>query len=415
MSKKESVRQPLWTRDFTIITAGSAVSMFGNAMSGFAMSLLVLDMTGSTLLYAVYMILYTLPQIIMPVVSGALLDRFSRKKTIWCLDFISAFLYMSAALILHGGFFSFPVFALYVFLIGAVNSTYMVAFDSFYPLLITEGNYSRAYSLMSVLETASAVMVPVSAWAYNQFGISPMMAVNAVSFLIAACLEMQIRTEEKYIAKQRSVITEGKRTFSDIREGAAYLMTRPGLKAIAFYFAFASLAGGASQVVTLPYFKSTYPNGEYIYMIVWGMAVAGRGIGGLIHYHITLPVQKKFTIAFVVYMATSLIEAFYLFLPVPVMAFLLLCTGFMGITSYTIRTSSTQSYVPDEMKGRFNGACNMLNTAGALAGEMTAGILADIISGRIVLMAFMLINALAAVILIGKNKKDIAPIYNTQN
>ena len=97
------------------------------------------------------------------------------------------------------------------------------------------------------------------------------------------------------------------------------------------------------------------------------------------------------------------------------MAFLLLCTGFMGITSYTIRTSSTQSYVPDEMKGRFNGACNMLNTAGALAGEMTAGILADIISGRIVLMAFMLINALAAVILIGKNKKDIAPIYNTQN
>ncbi len=415
MKESDSVRQPLWTRDFTIITAGSAVSMFGNAMSGFAMSLLVLDMTGSTFLYAVYMILYTLPQIIMPVFSGALLDRFSRKKTIWCLDFISAFLYISAAVILHEGIFSFPVFAVFVFLIGAVNSTYMVAFDSFYPLLITEGNYSRAYSMMSMLETASAVMVPVSAWAYNLFGIAPMMAVNAVCFLIAACLEMQIRTEEKYIEKRRSVSSEGSRMFNDIREGAAYLLSHPGLKAIAVYFTFSSLAAGASQVVTLPYFKTTYPNGEYIYMIVWGMAVAGRGIGGFIHYRITLPVNRKFAIAFAVYMATSLIEAFYLFMPIPVMALLLLCTGFLGITSYTIRISSTQNYVPDEMKGRFNGAFNMLNTVGTLAGEMTAGILADIISCRIVLMCFMLINAMAAVVFIGRNKKDIAPIYNTQN
>lgn len=42
---------PLWTRDFTIITLGSVISMLGNSMSGFALSLLVLDYTGSNLLY----------------------------------------------------------------------------------------------------------------------------------------------------------------------------------------------------------------------------------------------------------------------------------------------------------------------------------------------------------------------------
>ncbi len=41
---------PLWTRDFTIITLGSVISMLGNSMSGFALSLLVLDYTGSNLL-----------------------------------------------------------------------------------------------------------------------------------------------------------------------------------------------------------------------------------------------------------------------------------------------------------------------------------------------------------------------------
>ena len=41
----------LWTRDFTIITLGSVVSMLGGQLSGFAMSLLVLDYTGSTSWY----------------------------------------------------------------------------------------------------------------------------------------------------------------------------------------------------------------------------------------------------------------------------------------------------------------------------------------------------------------------------
>ena len=76
---------PLWTRDFTIITLGSVISMLGNSMSGFALSLLVLDYTGSNLLYAIYIATFTLPQIVMPIFSGAILDRFRvrRRSTRW--------------------------------------------------------------------------------------------------------------------------------------------------------------------------------------------------------------------------------------------------------------------------------------------------------------------------------------------
>ena len=137
----------LWTRDFTIITLGSVISMFGNAMSGFALSLLVLDYTGSTLLYSIYIVLFTLPQIIMPVLFGAWMDRFSRKKTIYTLDFISAGIYALAGFLLSKGWFSFPFLAAGVFIVGSINSVYMVAFQSFYPLLITKGNYQKAYSI----------------------------------------------------------------------------------------------------------------------------------------------------------------------------------------------------------------------------------------------------------------------------
>ena len=158
----------LWTRDFTIITLGSVVSMFGNSMSGFAMSLMVLDISDSTLLYSVYIAMFTLPQLFMPIVSGAVLDRFSRKKTIYMLDFVSAFLYILMAALLAVGWFSFPVFAVYCFILGAIQSTYMVAYESFYPLLISEGNFQKAYSIASVLETLSAVMVPVSTFLYGR-------------------------------------------------------------------------------------------------------------------------------------------------------------------------------------------------------------------------------------------------------
>ena len=97
LSPAPQPKAKLWTRDFTIITLGSVISMLGNSMSGFALSLLVLDYTGSNLLYAIYVATFTLPQVVMPIFSGAILDRFSRKKTIYTLDFISCLLYTSDA------------------------------------------------------------------------------------------------------------------------------------------------------------------------------------------------------------------------------------------------------------------------------------------------------------------------------
>ena len=76
-----------------------------------------------------------------------------------------------------------------------------------------------------------------------------------------------------------------------------------------------------------------------------------------------------------VYVVISLCEGFYLYCPLPVMMVSCFLTGILGVTSYTIRISATQSYVPDEKKGRFNGAFNMLNTVGSFTGNLLAGAL----------------------------------------
>ena len=108
----------------------------------------------------------------------------------------------------------------------------------------------------------------------------------------------------------------------------------------------------------------------------------------------------------------SAVTKIILFFPFPVMMLLCFIVGIGGVTSYTIRISATQSYVPDEKKGRFNGAFNMLSTIGALVGEFAAGILSESFPERIVLLAAMLLCALAAVLFIGGGRKQVAAIYN---
>ena len=411
------IRKPLWTRDFTIITVGSVVSMLGNSMAGFALSLMVLDYTGSTMLYAIYLMTYTVPQLIVPIISGAILDRFSRKKMIYTLDFMMGGLYLLLGILLSHGWFNFPLFALFSLTVGSVNSIYMVAYDSFYPLLISEGNYSKAYSIASVLETFAIFMVPVATFFYKLFGMGPLLMINAVCFLVAATLETRIRAEEKYIEKQKKSI-EGEdlskvsRVLVDIKEGFRYLFSEKGLMAIAIYFLFSSMAGGASNVICLPYFKGNFENGEYLFMMVFGMSFVGRALGGAFHYKKKLDAGNKFYIALFVYIMIGIFEGLYLYTPLHVAMVLSFFVGVGGVTSYTIRISSTQSYVPDENKGRFNGAFQVLSTSGSLIAELLAGSLTLVMDQRAVLLLFELASVVAAILIIGRNREHVKKIYN---
>ena len=410
--------RPLWTWDFTILTLGSVVSMVGNVLANFAMSLLVLDLTGSPMLYAVYIALYALPQMIVPVFSGAILDRFSRKRTIYTLDFISAGLFALAMAALWGGWFNFTALVAFSVITGSIDSMYSVAYQSFYPLLITEGNYSKAYSVASLLEMLTMVMAPVSAVVYNAGGILPLFGVNAVSYFIAALMEMRIGAEEKYTQGRREVLKSEKNALSrllrDVKEGVEYLRGERGLAAVAVYFAFSAMVGGATSALTLPWFKATFANGEYYYILVQGAAMAGRAIGSSYHYKRQLPARWKYTVALTVYIVLSVIDGIYLFLPIWVMAVLFLIYGMLGVTSFTIRISATQSYVPDEKKGRFNGVFEMLSTTGMFAGTLLAGALGTVLPQRGVILAFSAVGLAAALIFIGGRGRDVAAVYNRQ-
>ena len=406
--------QKLWTKNFTIITLGTAVSLFGNVISGFATGLLVLDYTGSVFLFAIYMILFDLPRVIMPQMIGPILDKFSRRKMIYTLDFMSAAIYGLFGLILLKGDINYVLLTIGCAILGIISSIYTVAYDSFYPLLITEGNMGKAYSISSTMESLLMIVTPLSAYLYHNIGIAPLFFIDCASYFIAAVFETQIRVKEEYVIEkgQKFGLSQYKETF---KEGMDYLKLEPGLMAVACYFMFSSFSGGANMIIGLPYFRGVYGTmGEYIFMIVGGAMMLGRLLAGVFHYRHKLKPESKFNIAFIVYLSIAIIGGSYLFTPVPCMVAMTFASGVLGMTSYNIRISATQAYVPHEKKGRFNGTFQMMSTFGMLAGELLSGAMADFMDKRMVLVCFSALEFAAAWMFMYRKRKDVSKIYNRE-
>lgn len=414
-------KQTLWTYDFTVITIGSFVSLVGSILSSFAVSLLVLDVTESTFLYMLYNVAYPLPMMLCPVLVGPYLDRVSRRKVIYFLDFLSSGIYVALFLLLREGWFSYPVLLAVNVLTGAISSVYGVAYDSFYPNLIAEGNFGKAYSISSLLEDVAYMAYPLAAILYQGLGgAAPLFAMNAVSFFLAACFEVTIHHRETHMegVAHETAQSAAAQFRQELREGMEYIQGEKGLLMIALYMMVVNMTGGAEQL-QLPYFLnhadrfSAWPvAAATLYAILSNFIVVGRLLGGAVQYRVRIQKERKYDVGLTVYVGTNLLAGIVLFLPVPLMAVSFFLSGMLGVTSYTIRTAATQSYVPDGKRARYNGALQMLSALGGVVGGLLTGALAEVLPERGIIAGANALALAAVYLFIWRGREHVKKIYN---
>ena len=430
----------LWSKNFTIITIGSLVSILGSAVAGWAMGLLAYEKTGDSFAYAIFMILYHLPRILLPLFVGPFLDRFSRRKVIYTLDFLSAGIYTALFFILYNDLFNYYAFLGVSMLIGSVDSIYTVAYESLYPNLIPRGNYRKAYSVSSLLYPLSAaVMIPIGGIAYSvsDKGLSFLFLFNAVTFLVAAIFETQIRLKESQVAEEGAV--HFRRLRQDFKEGIAYIRREKGLLVITIYFFTTMFAYGITGVLTMPYFKSMpseslpalFSTGVLFYSVISACNSVGRLSGGGIQYFTRYPTDKKFAIAIFVYLTICIFDGGYLLLPNtlwPLMCISNFLVGILAVNSYNIRIAATQSYVPDSIRGRFNGVFQMFNMLGTILGQLLGGWIGEQVIDRAavltigtahvpitaphVILLVNIFNVLCVLFIMLPGRKHVKKIYN---
>lgn len=410
------MNKPLWTRDFTIITVGTIISMLGSSITWFTLGLLVFDKTDSTFLYSLVSIAWQLPNFILPLFAGAYLDRFSRKKVIYVLDFLNGFIFVIASIMIGTGYYNYLLILLLTFVVGSIGCFYNVAYESFYPTLITEGNYQRAYSIGSLIyPVTNALMMPIAGFVYTRYGATPLLIFNAVSFIFAAIIEMFIKAEEKHIqidSASPSIQSILQNFGRDTKLGFDYVRGEKGLWAVTLFFTVNMLAGGVIQNLYVPFFSTTPGYTIEQMSTVMAFASIGRVLGGLMHYFIRYPKEKKFAIAVFVYAGITLIDAVFFHSSFQYMIVLMFVSGLMGITSYNIRISATHSYVPDDKRGRFNGIFMMFTSVGGLIGALIAGGLGEILAPQVIALLSSSAVLISIYLILIRNKEAVKKLYN---
>ncbi len=406
----------LWTRNFTILTIGSLISALGSSAAGVGFGILIFKQTGSPLSLALYMVANIIPRVITGFIAGPFVDRHARRKIIYTLDFISTMIFISISLVLFTGFFDVLIFTGIAAFLGIIDTIYQLAFMSMFPEVIEKGQHSKAYSLSSLIwPISAAIMAPIAAFMIENFeyGVAMLMLFNGITFFIAALFETTIHLKERLNTKE----IKGFQFIEDLKEGFRYYKMEKGIFGIAILFACFSFVYTSHDLLRMPYFiqSETYTLQHFSFLIT--ASSIGRMVGGVVHYIFKYPPKKRYVIAVSVYITVEIFSATLLYMPYLVMLVVSFLVGLLSVTSYNIRMTATQLYIPTEMRGRVNSTQNLLWNIGAILGALTVGYTAEYSSldYRLIMLLVAIISMSAIFLIPIRMKHEFKKIYNADH
>ena len=159
-------------RNFRLVLIGQIISLFGNAIQRFCLSLYLLELTGSPAIYGNILALSILPYIFCAPIAGQFADQLSKKKIMVYLDFLCFILLFSYGVYLQGDGSSVIVAGAVMILLSVAATLYTPAVTSCLPEIVEPERLKFANSCVSQVGAWANILGPVVAgMLYGLFGI----------------------------------------------------------------------------------------------------------------------------------------------------------------------------------------------------------------------------------------------------
>ncbi|HEY0069383.1 MAG TPA: MFS transporter [Chloroflexia bacterium] len=219
--------------NFWLLWTGQAISALGSSFTGFALPLLVYNLTGSALNLAYATAAYFIPYLLFGLFIGAWTDRTDRKRLMVWTDIARALTIASVPILATLGVLG--VWWLYVVLF--VNSTLTIAFDASKfaavaslvdkdELVTANGRIQASYSTMTILGPLLAGLLVAVMPIYD------LLVIDAVSFGVSTASLLLITAAFNAPGKPR-----GTSIRQDVAEGLRYVFGHPVLRNISLMMA----------------------------------------------------------------------------------------------------------------------------------------------------------------------------------
>ena len=162
--QRSQAADPLRTRDFRLLVAGLGISLFANLMLRFAMSMWVLDETGSAAAFASILTASILPTILLSPLGGVMADRTNRRTVMVALDALSAVTVLVCATIFSAAGFNLAAIAVMQVVLAVLDAMETPTVQSALPQMFRshgEDVMRRAMAVVNVVNQTSTLVPAV--------------------------------------------------------------------------------------------------------------------------------------------------------------------------------------------------------------------------------------------------------------
>ena len=259
-------------RDFQLLWSGQAVSVLGSQISAIAYPLLVLALTSSPALAGIVGFAGSLPNLLLPLPAGALVDRWDRRRLMIFCDVGRGGALASLALALLLGHLSLAQILVVAFVEGTLGVLFSLALLGAVRRVVPAEQLPSALSQEEGrIRGAGLLGWPAGGLLFGFGQLLPFLA-DAVSYVasVGTLLLIRSRFQEVRVAERRHMIAE-------IHEGLAWLWNQPFLRMAAALVAASNLLFQALVLVLIVLARDRGASPSLI-----GLMLGGAGLGGLL-------------------------------------------------------------------------------------------------------------------------------------
>ena len=351
---------PLRTRNFSLLIVGLGVSLFANLMLRFAMSMWVLDETGSAAAFASILTASILPTILLSPLGGVVADRVNRRNVMVALDALSAATVIACMALFATTGFNLASIAVMEVLLATLDAMETPTVQAALPQMFRaqgEGVMRQAMAVVNAVnQTSMLVPAVLGGVLYSLVGAVPMMGVAVAGFGTAAAVECFIRLD----APARGGDARAS-VLSDLRAAGHFLLReRPHvLQLVTLCAALNFLVTGYAEV-GFPYMVRTVLGfGSTAYGFAYGLVGASGLLGALAGGRLAKALSmRRFPLAVAAFSCSILPQALVMALPADAWARLAVltastCGTMVAITfSNLIAVPAIQLERPESMTGK---------------------------------------------------------------
>ncbi|OKP98065.1 MFS transporter [Paenibacillus sp. P46E] len=223
----------LWAnKKFLLLLCSFSISLFGNTFHSIALSLWVLQTTGSAKLMAVLTIINLLLSSLLGSIGGTFADRTNRRKIMLITDLISCMLVIVLALVISVPSSSFIIVAVLTALTTVSALFQSPAYQSSIITVVGKEHVQQAVGMLNLSENiCRTVGFSAGGIFVATFGASDAILFDGFTFLVSFLLVLAVRSLPMP-TRVNHEHQEKKKFIQDLGEGMRYIWKFPFAKAV---------------------------------------------------------------------------------------------------------------------------------------------------------------------------------------